>query len=399
MLFNSAILETAIGLFLLYLLIALIASAVNEALAALFSRRARTLREGIAHLLDDPILQGLAGRFYQQRIILGANAPQGTAAPPESPLLPAPPATVRGPRRLVAFFSDLFAGKGKPSYIASADFVHALLAILPIEDGGPGAQTPAETYVRLRDELASPTYAASPLARLLVELFDAGGLDAAHVRSLAATARQLACVRTEFGAVIARHTQAGADPTILQPVLRQLAEIDALATATETQLAAAAHNVQQSLARYFDDTMQRVSGWYKRRTQLILVAIVGIFTVLLNADTLAVGSALSADAHLRRGIVAAAATEVAGGGVPAAQPDLVESLDLFGAVLTWHTLPAGAAAAAQKALGLLITAIAASLGAPFWFDVLNKAVNLRLTGSAPAPRRGATTRPRPAGIL
>ena len=37
-----------------------------------------------------------------------------------------------------------------------------------------------------------------------------------------------------------------------------------------------------------------------------------------------------------------------------------------------------------KTLGLLITAIAVSLGAPFWFEMLNKLVNLRMSGKLPA---------------
>jgi hypothetical protein len=35
--------------------------------------------------------------------------------------------------------------------------------------------------------------------------------------------------------------------------------------------------------------------------------------------------------------------------------------------------------------GLLITAAAISLGAPFWFDILSKAVNIRAAGPNPAP--------------
>ena len=36
-----------------------------------------------------------------------------------------------------------------------------------------------------------------------------------------------------------------------------------------------------------------------------------------------------------------------------------------------------------KVLGLLLTALAASLGAPFWFDVLNKFMAVRGAGKAP----------------
>ncbi len=36
-----------------------------------------------------------------------------------------------------------------------------------------------------------------------------------------------------------------------------------------------------------------------------------------------------------------------------------------------------------KIFGLLLTAGAASLGAPFWFDVLNKIITIRSAGKAP----------------
>jgi hypothetical protein len=41
-----------------------------------------------------------------------------------------------------------------------------------------------------------------------------------------------------------------------------------------------------------------------------------------------------------------------------------------------------------KLLGCLMTALAVSLGAPFWFDSLGRLVNLRATGARPA--RAAT---------
>ena len=38
---------------------------------------------------------------------------------------------------------------------------------------------------------------------------------------------------------------------------------------------------------------------------------------------------------------------------------------------------------AEKIVGLLFTGIAVSLGAPFWFDMLNKVMNIRASGKAP----------------
>ena len=43
-----------------------------------------------------------------------------------------------------------------------------------------------------------------------------------------------------------------------------------------------------------------------------------------------------------------------------------------------------------KLLGILFTTFAVSLGAPFWFDLLNKFVNIRGSG-APPPKNTSTT--------
>ena len=40
--------------------------------------------------------------------------------------------------------------------------------------------------------------------------------------------------------------------------------------------------------------MERVSGWYKRRVQLILAGIAVSVVLLLNADTLAAGASCGA---------------------------------------------------------------------------------------------------------
>ena len=45
--------------------------------------------------------------------------------------------------------------------------------------------------------------------------------------------------------------------------------------------------------------MERVSGWYKRRVQLILVGIATVLVLLLNADTLAAGRVLWRDDAVR----------------------------------------------------------------------------------------------------
>jgi hypothetical protein len=50
--------------------------------------------------------------------------------------------------------------------------------------------------------------------------------------------------------------------------------------------------------------------------------------------------------------------------------------------------PSNQANLAIKILGILITALAARQGAPFWFDFLKRFVNLRGTGANPAEKEG-----------
>ena len=50
-----------------------------------------------------------------------------------------------------------------------------------------------------------------------------------------------------------------------------------------------------------------------------------------------------------------------------------------------------------KIIGLLITALALTLGAPFWFDTINKLVNIRSAGNKPASATNPKVNQTPAG--
>src|SRR5262245_12148419 len=76
--FGSAVLEVAIGLVLVYLLLSLVCSSVNEFIGRLLDWRARTLAAGVRSMLDDlkdsrgelvgttffrsPLVRGLTGK-------------------------------------------------------------------------------------------------------------------------------------------------------------------------------------------------------------------------------------------------------------------------------------------------------------------------------------------------
>jgi len=68
---------------------------------------------------------------------------------------------------------------------------------------------------------------------------------------------------------------------------------------------------------------------------------------------------------------------------------VVEQLALYRCRLVWTEFPKRDQWLTMI-LGWLITAFAVSLGAPFWFDLLNKFVNIRASGKATRRRAEVT---------
>jgi hypothetical protein len=176
--------------------------------------------------------------------------------------------------------------------------------------------------------------------------------------------------------------------------------------------------LQANIENWFDDAMTRVSGWYKRKSQAIVFILALLLTGITNADTVQIVKSLSTDTALRVSVVAqalefarlqgpgavrqpaqpagtsAAGSPAEGGGTtPAPQPtakptpkeviqETFGSLDALGIPLGWRAMP-GEAEWPNKVIGLLLTTFAVSLGAPFWFDILNRFTKVRSSGAAP----------------
>jgi hypothetical protein len=155
---------------------------------------------------------------------------------------------------------------------------------------------------------------------------------------------------------------------------------------------------RHNLETWFDNTMARASGWYKRRTQWVLLVIALVVALALDADSLQIGRALWRDDVLRAAVVQQAtvaaqqdkakATEIGTGNANdvAKAVQRVKGLDI---PIGWSFAsgdprkPVGVAGWIGKLLGLLVTTLALSLGAPFWFDFLGKVSRLRGTGAKP----------------
>jgi hypothetical protein len=112
---------------------------------------------------------------------------------------------------------------------------------------------------------------------------------------------------------------------------------------------------QSSFENWFNDAMSRASGWYKRRTQVWTLVLAAGITLGLNADTLTVARHFWVEPALR-----------SSQGIVPGWNRAAFTTDLWG----WFS----------RILGWCLTIAAVSLGAPFWFDVLNKFTNLHGAG-------------------
>lgn len=140
---------------------------------------------------------------------------------------------------------------------------------------------------------------------------------------------------------------------------------------------------QNEIATWFDASMGRLSGLYKRWMQVSSFAVGLSVAVLLNVDALHVATALWVQPAVVQRFT------------PKEGSDTGEALaSLYSANLPigWNDASLKQRFASPLAIGAtlggwLITALATLFGAPFWFDALQKITNLRGTGAKPNEKK------------
>ena len=132
---------------------------------------------------------------------------------------------------------------------------------------------------------------------------------------------------------------------------------------------------------WYDAAMERLSGVYKRQVQLVTLAIGAFIVVLVGVDTVAIAGTLWQEQGIRSAL-AGAAQQASGTGLE----DAVNTLSEFALPIGWTFYPETLLDWVSKIAGLALTALAVSLGAPFWFDLLNRLTNIRAAGPKPKTR-------------
>ena len=366
--FNSVVLDVVIGLVFIYLLYSLLATIIQELLASSFSLRAKILERAIVRMLEDGnnITSRLKGIIYLfKKTGNGGDVNSASFTFYNHPL--------------IKFLGE---NKNKPSYINKETFSKVLIDLLRGDQIKPG------------DDI-----------RPLIQ-------------------KALDNKTTNWGLA-----------KISDETLSYLKSIWADAQGDIEKF-------RGYLENWFDETMERATGWYKKHTQVILFFIGLIIAIVFNVDTIKIVEKLEKDPKLREQMVQQADAFVK------AHPDLdkelikqKQSLENLRNEVTKKENPikdqdslqniksmAGLDSSNLKSyqilvakrdslfdradslmkndiknvngvigiglnsydcpscdfwcflkslLGWIITALALSLGAPFWFDLLNKLMKLR----------------------
>jgi hypothetical protein len=138
-------------------------------------------------------------------------------------------------------------------------------------------------------------------------------------------------------------------------------------------------NLQAQLAGWFDSAMDRVAGGYKRQTQLITFILAFVVAALFNVDTFHMFKVL-----WQHPVEMAKLSSAAAAATAAAVESPAEVLRGLSALpVGWSGPPESVSAVLKGIPGWLATASSVLFGAPFWFDLLQRLVNLRGTGHKP----------------
>ena len=357
---NNVVLDVAIGLTFIYLLYSLLATTIKELIATIFSFRSRMLEQGLQQMLDGSNVD----IHWWDKILYYFR---GSKAPPTPK------------QQLIKHFfatnivsHPLFRRTGrtlkrKPSYLTASTFSDIVVDLFHVNKSVP---------VLLKD------------------------------------------VKLELENKLASHEINNDLYSILNMYIQQ-----------------ANGDVQRFrwlIEKWFNDMMDRVSGWYKRQANWILLIIGFIMAIIFNASTIDIVNRLSADKNARDALVQSASeylknhvkiSDTASAGIKSSKDssqfmeearlkirqidnlyneEIADNNSIVGAgwpevrdttVSTQKKPPLSFVKIRQvlsktfssprKWMGFIITALAISLGAPFWFDLLNKFINLRVSGKKP----------------
>jgi hypothetical protein len=405
---DSGVLGVAIGLILIYFLLSLLCSGLNELMEAFLRRRSKYLEEAVVDLVGLDLKRQLYNHPLLETLYPQKGIPEG-----DEPV-------------------DRKKDRRHPSYIPAKVFSQALLMI--VTEGSARLAEPVDASTERLPVDAATGFAPGFIVQIHEERMRITQIEPAPDDPDRPGQKQgpswLTVDRGVLGTTKAEHAGDSritrfreAIPSAADVAAELRSSLDRLSSGrlrevlggTLTRAGSDLDRWREGIEAWFDDKMDRVSGWYGRRTRFWLFVYGIVIVVILNADTVLVARTLWGDGTLRDSIVAQAGLVVASGatdepcdeGPDCVATDLnaIRALDL---PLGWPSVnpvhwnkdayaedvrvPHHPGDWGLKIFGLVVTAAALTLGAPFWFDLLNKITNFRVSGPPPPrapPSEGA----------
>lgn len=381
----STLLDVGIGLVIIYFIAALLVSGIQEIIASLFQWRSKHLKESILQMMLDHLspknlseedkeehpktstdisdfAQNLRDEIYKNSLVQSMNH-----------------VSLRFPWQ--NNYESAYKNSN-PSYLESETFATALIEALKEEK--IGLKSELEKLIK-NPEKVEPS--------------------------------------TLFGNLKSEIEKSEKIPESFKKTLFSLADRAIMkAKGKENQLLA----FQKEIETWFDRSMERSSGVYKRNSQLLCFILGFFIAVVLNIDSLSIYQRLLVDTTLRTTLadggqiivqdyqnhqkILSESGESKTGEEPKTEAEIQSFQDTVNEYVD-NTLPIGLIIDVDNQanlraecpkdspdckigdlnpikivlalLGWLITTLAIYMGAPFWFELLGKLVNVRSTGSKP----------------
>ena len=323
--FGSDILNVFIGLAFIFFLFSLISSWIQEAIATLMRKRAKHLFNVISSMLvprtadgkEDDKAKKLLKEFYNHTLIKGLVKPGKEAAEPEKSL----------------------------TYIPAGEFSMALIDIL-YRSGKEADKNSAGAAVE-----------------------DKGTFN-------------LELIKSGISAM---------DDTDVKKALQLLVTA---AETDEKNVNNIINALEKKFEAWFNSVMDRASEWYKRNIQVIALIVGIVLAGIFNVDSIALVKSLWQETALREAVTNAAAAYVEKEASTQIDEntytEITEQINALGIPVGWDINKIEAAEKLPvcefcwwlvfKILGILITGFAISQGSSFWYDILKRVVNMRITG-------------------
>ncbi|MGD0876881.1 MAG: hypothetical protein ABSA01_01885 [Anaerolineales bacterium] len=437
------ILEVAIGLIFVWLVLSVATMSLQEWLGNILNSRAKEMEKAITQMLSSP---NTTSQFYAYPLI--SNLYKHPKKAGQKGRLPSYiPASKFG---ATLFSLVVQAGTDNSPVRAMTSQINQQLASIQSPEQQKLAKADWNAILQTAKNLAASGLGAAALDSLKLQVQVFGEKYPEAKPSLDVLVPQLDMYYGQFVQEQHAAMESGADtgltmrqfrlgllglqktnPRLSNSVSAVIKQAEGYALNTDQVVATARLNLET----WFNDAMDRLSGSYKRKAQLIAFIIGVILALILNVDSISVATSLWREPTLREAIIAQAqsyATSSASqSGVTTASPlqnipvleTQLQALNIpFGwtfapfntagrqcsllplqasqvwgipsqgsqaspVCLRFSNLPPDSISWLVKILGLLMTGLAAAQGAPFWFDVLGKLVNVRSTGVNPSEQQ------------